>query len=127
MHSEKTKYEFDSSLGILYKFYFGEITIVDITNTWEYAINNNIIPENTKGFILDYRNANFKIKEGELSQISNYYRNHLSIFGNKKIAIITENPKDIVVPFLVETEDDGYSSRPFTSTNAAIKWISIKH
>ncbi|MGQ8336789.1 hypothetical protein ACUNWD_09580 [Sunxiuqinia sp. A32] len=40
-----------------------------------------------------------------------------------KIAIVTESPKDIVIPTLVQNEDDGYLSRPFSSIEAAIKWV----
>ena len=59
---EKFKYNFDESTGILYKSYFGEITLEDIYSSWDYAINENLIPKTTKGFILDYREASFKIK-----------------------------------------------------------------
>ena len=52
-----------------------------------------------------------------------YYRNNLEVFSNMNIAIIIENPTDIVVPYLVKEEDFSYSSEPFSTVEAAIKWI----
>ena len=55
--------------------------------------------------------------------ISDYYKNHLDIFYKRKIAIITENPKDIVVPYLVQKKDEGYLSNPFSTIEGAVEWI----
>ncbi len=121
--SIKFRYEFDHSTGILYKYYYGPITIGDLTSSWEYAFENNLIPEEVKGFILDYRSANFKIDVEAHSEIADFYKKHLEVFGNFKIAIITEEPRDVVIPILVENKDEGYSSRPFSTLEAAIKWV----
>jgi hypothetical protein len=120
---DKIKYRFDNSTGILYKYYSGTITIQDISSSWDEAISKKIIPENTKGFILDYTKADFDIKLNEVDRIPEYYRQHLDIFGNKKIAIITQTSKGIVVPILVEQKDSGYSSHPFYTLEAAIEWV----
>ena len=104
---EKFKYHYDSKLGILYKYYYGSITISDISDSWEFAFKNNLIPKETKGFILDYRNASFDLDDEEYTEIPDFYKKHLDIFGNKRIAIITESAKDVVVPILVEAKDEG--------------------
>ncbi len=123
MNKEKFKYIFDETNKILFKNYYGEITLDDIFSSWDTAINENLIPPNTKGFILDYRQASFHINIKEYSKISDYLKNHLTVFGEHKIAIITEEPKDVIIPTLVETKDDGYASRPFYTMEAAIEWI----
>ncbi len=120
---EKVKYKFDDSTGILYKYYFGTITLDDIFTSWNDAISNNIIPKDTKGFILDYTKANFDLEFDELDKIPEYYKQHLDIFRNKKIAILTQSVRDIVYPILVEKKDSGYSSRPFYTLEAAIEWV----
>ncbi len=119
----KFKYRFDSLTGILFKYYFGLINIDDIVSSWEYAFTNNLIPEETKGFVLDYRNSNLNIKVEEHKDIVEFYKNHLEIFGNLKIAILTENSKDIVIPILVQNNDDGYFSKPFSTLESAIDWV----
>jgi len=120
---EKFKYQFDSSLGILFKYYYGLISIEDIESSWEFAIENGLIPKEIKGFILDYRNSNFNLKIEEHTAIANFYKKHLDVFGSFKIAILTVEPKDIVIPILVGSEDEGYSSRPFSTLESAIKWV----
>jgi len=119
----KFKYVFDNKNGILFKYYFGDIKIEDIESSWDLAINTGLIPKETKGFILDYQNAAFDIKISEYHKISDYYRNHIEVFGGVKIAIITQSPRDVVIPTLVESHDNGYLSRPFSTLEAAIRWV----
>ncbi len=119
----KFKYQFDSLTGILFKYYYGFINIEDIVSSWEYAFANNLISKETKGLILDYRNSTFNIKIEEHTKIADFYKKHLDIFGNFKIAILTEEPRDIVIPMLVKTKDEGYSSRPFSTLESAIAWV----
>lgn len=119
----KFEYEFDSKTNILHKTYYGSISMEEIESSWKYAFNNGLIPKDVKGFILDYRNANFDINIEKHIEISDFYKKFIEIFGGLKIAIITENPKDIVIPVMVNTKDEGYSSRPFSTVEAAIVWI----
>lgn len=122
---QKFTYHFDVETGILYKTYYGAITIDDINSSWEYAIREGIIPPETCGFVLDYREAHFDIPLGRHHEIADFYKNHIDVFGGFKIAIITDNSKDIVIPVLVEMLDEGYVSRPFTTVEAAVEWIMI--
>ncbi len=122
---ENFNHKFDKKSQILYKYYTGEISIKDITDSWRSMIENDLIPKDTKGFILDYRDARFSIhvKNSEHKEIPNFYQQNLNIFQGTKIAIVTENPKDITIPVLVKEMDDGYMSQPFTTIEAAINWI----
>lgn len=119
----KYKYIFDDATGILYKYYYGPITLKDISSSWDTAIEQNLIPHNTKGFILDYRKATFNIELDEYSKIADYYKQHLNIFGNHKIAIVTQTVQDLAIPTLVKVKDSGYSSCPFTNVEAAVRWV----
>lgn len=120
---KKFKYEFDQLTGIQYKFYFGLISIEDIASSWYFAFENNLIPQNVKGFILDYRNATFNFEIEDHIEISEFYKKHIDVFKNLKIAIITDKPKDVVIPILVKSKDSGYESRPFSTIEAAIIWV----
>jgi hypothetical protein len=121
--TKKFDYHFNPSLCILFKTYYGLITIEDIETSWEYAFEHNLIPKENKGFILDYRNSHFDIAINDYTAIPQFYKKHLDVFGNFKIAIITQEPKDTVVPVLVAMEDDGYVSKPFSTMEAAIAWV----
>ena len=121
--TNKFKYQYDSSTRILFKYYFGQISLEDIYSSWDFAIRTNLIPSGTRSFILDYTDASFDIKVKEYPKIGEYYKNHLEVFKNCKIAIITQTPKDVVIPALVETIDEGYYSKPFYTLDAAIDWV----
>ncbi|WP_163323286.1 hypothetical protein [Draconibacterium mangrovi] len=124
MDVEKFKYEYKDC--IVFKSYFGLITVEDVKNSWLEAISNNLFPEETIGFILDYREAHFDIEPGRHNEIPAFYWQHPGVFENKRIAIITENPEDIVYPMLIRLQDRGYESRPFSTMDAAIRWILKK-
>jgi hypothetical protein len=117
-------YEFDSKKRILYKYYFGVITAEDIKSSWEYAFERGLIPDRMEGFIIDYRRAQMNIKRGEEKEISEFYKEHIEIFGNYKIAVITEKPEEIVVPVLVEAGNEGFFSRPFSTMEGARTWMT---
>lgn len=119
----KFKFEFNSAIGIMYKYYFGEISFQDIVSSWEYAIKNNLIPKENKGFLVDFTKANLTSYVSEYQLISDFFNSHPEIFGHKKIAVITVNPRDIVVPFLIKHKKNEFATKPFSTIEAAIKWI----
>lgn len=119
----KIKYFFEEESGILYKHYFGNISFDDIKNSWTEAFNTNLIPDNVKGFILDYRNATFDMSPDEHKKIASFYQSNIDTFGGHRIAIITIDPKDVVIPTLLEYKDKGYQSKPFSTEEAAKNWV----
>ncbi|MBI9035479.1 MAG: hypothetical protein JEZ03_13515, partial [Bacteroidales bacterium] len=82
-------YEYNSDIRILFKYHYGVITLEDIRSTWEYAISNKLIPKEVNGFILDYSKASFGIKIEDYVEIPNFYKEHLDVFANTRIAIVT--------------------------------------
>lgn len=117
------KYEFYPELNILFKTYFGMISINDISSSWETAIADKTVHNEMKGIIIDYRKGNFNISVWEHTEIANFYKAHLDVFGGLKIAIITTEAKDIVIPIMLKTKDDGYVSNVFSTVEAAVNWV----
>lgn len=120
---EKVSYSFDTATGIVIKTYFGRITLSDIHQSWLDAFSRGSFPLENKGFVLDYRNALLDVPVRDHASIADFYKEHLAYFGNKRIAIVTENPNDIVIPVLVREKDRGYQSKPFSTMEGAIQWI----
>lgn len=123
---KKFSYRFDEERGILFKTYYGAITIEDINTSWEFAFREGLIPKDKHGFVLDYRKAFFNIEPGRHVEIAAFYKRHPEYFGGYKIAIVTETPKDVVIPVLVEMHDEGYYSRPFSTMEAAVAWVQLE-
>lgn len=118
------KYLFNEDSKIFYKYYIGNISFEDIQNSWNHIISNQLMPTESIGIIIDYRDATLQMEPKEHSKITKLYRDNIETFRGKKIAIITEDPKDIVIPMLVRIKDDGYSSKPFSTEKAAVSWIN---
>ena len=123
--SEKFKYEYDETRGILFKYYYFDISLKDIEDSWYYAFENDIIPQGTRSFILDYRGAHLNMVPDETSKIAEFFKQHLEIFAGAKIAIIMEKPSQFIFPILVQMKDEGYISKPFSTMEAAIEWLSF--
>ncbi|AOW19856.1 hypothetical protein [Urechidicola croceus] len=122
-YSPKFDFKFDKSTGILFKYYYGKISIETLITSWEENFNSDILKNDIKGFILDYTNASLEMDISEHLKIVQFYKSNLTIFGNYKIAVITNNPKDIVIPILVQSKDEGYASKPFSTIEGAIEWV----
>lgn len=118
--TKKFEYIYDDATEIMYKYYFGGITLEDISSSWDYAFEHHLIPKGTKRFILDYKLATFDVRINEHPAIANFYRNNLSVFRGCKIAIVTNLNKDYVIPLMVEKLDEGYESKPFTEIDDAV-------
>ena len=117
----KAKYEYKNR--IVFKHYFGLITVEDVAETWLKAIEQNLFPDDTIGFILDYRKAQFDIEPGRHIEIPEFYQQHPDVFNGKRIAIVTVRPTDVVYPLLIQVQDKGYKSMPFSTMEAAIDWV----
>ena len=117
------KYELNSELNILYKNYYGPISIENIFSSWEHAINNGIIPSDIKGFVLDFREATFDFKTERFIEIVGFYKRNIETYRGKKVALISTNPKDLVVPILFNAKDKGYKSKCFSTQEAATEWL----
>lgn len=120
---EKFTYRFSQSLSVFFKYYHGDISLEDINSSWDYIIDNQLVPPETKGFVLDYRDAIMNIPPNQHGRIADYYKYHLDVFRGFKIAILTNDPKNVVISVLVESKDEGYESRPFSTLEAAVSWV----
>lgn len=121
--SEKAEYHYDHQNQIFYKIYFGPITLEDLVYSWEYVFRENLIPPGTRGFVLDYRNAELKMHAGQATGISEFYDKHLDIFRNRKIGLIMEKPDQVIFPMLVAAERPSYYPRAFSTLEAAEEWV----
>lgn len=118
----KVSFDFDPDEQIFYKVHFGIITISDIIKSWNIAFDQKVIPEGTKRFVLDFRGAHFDIDVNEIHQISNFYEAK-SAFRQARIAVLTVDPKDFVIPILVQSYNASLSTRPFSTLKEATKWV----
>jgi hypothetical protein len=120
----KIDFNFDEEQKIFYKHYSGEVTYNDFELTWMYLIDNQILPDDFRGLLIDCRKAVLAVETGEAPKISNFFKRHSSIFNNKKIAFVTSTPDQVVVSMLADENERSFLSKPFSTIEAAEYWIA---
>ncbi len=118
------QFDFDIKGSVLFKRHFGDVSFDAITEAWDWAFENKIVPEGTNRYLLDYRDALILdiAKSSEL--IVGYYRLHIDRFKGSKVAIVSTNPKNVALSMLMCRVDDGYTVKPFSTIEMALEWLS---
>lgn len=120
---KKYIYQYDNSLKIIFKVLNGKLTLDDIFDSWNYAKDNDIIPQDCIGFISDFRDSQFDFNIKEYHKIIDYFRANTGLFNRRKLAAISQRPRDVVIPTIIESKDEGYFCKPFYTMEAAIDWV----
>lgn len=119
----KVQFEFDADTKIFYKSIKGVITLDDIKNSWREVVKKELMPDSIVGFILDYRKAHFDMNSHDFDNVAKYYSTNKAFFKGKQIAVITNDPKDIVLPMLLEKMHNCFEIHPFSTMEAAVEWL----
>ena len=120
---DKIQYYYDSEKKLFHKNYFGEITLEDVINSWEKLIREKAIPENTKRFLVNYKEAKILYKPRDAVFIANLYKRHEEYFDKSKIAAIMVTPDQTVFTHLLQLENVNFEIKSFYTQEAALKWI----
>ncbi|UNY99076.1 hypothetical protein MQE36_01710 [Zhouia spongiae] len=121
--SEKYSYHYDSDTRILSRSHYGNFTLQDIFDSWNDAIDNDLIPKRTIGFFIDYRDADLQVDPSDHKKIIEYFDSRKEIFGDKKFAVLVNSPRNTVLPFIIEHTPKHYTLKTFTTEEAALRWI----
>jgi len=120
---DKIQYHYDSEKKLFHKNYFGEITLEDVINSWEKLIREKAIPENTKRFLVNYKEAKILYKPRDAVFIANFYKKHDEYFAKSKIAAIMVTPDQTVFTHLLQFENVNFEIESFYTRQAALKWV----
>lgn len=120
---DKIQYYYDSDNKLFHKNYFGKISLDDVINSWEKIIRDKAIPENTKRFIVNYKEAKILYQPKDAVFIANFYKRHDYIFAKSKVAAIMVTPDQTVFTHLLQLENVNFEIESFYTEEAARKWI----
>lgn len=123
MIQSKTIYKYDNATQIFYKYYSGSVSIQDLRASWQEIIDNDGIPVNTKRFLLDYTKATYIVTARSAEDILEFYKSNKQIFRGAKIALIMQEPDQVVVPILVNESSSLATFKPFYTESAAVEWL----
>lgn len=120
----KTPYKYDDVYGnrLLIRTYYGDIFLNDVINSWDNIINQGVIQPETKGVLIDYRNADLKMPIKDIEILMNYFAK-TGLFSGFRFALIMEAPNQLVFPILADGMNNDFLTAPFSTEEAAKKWI----
>ena len=109
--------------SILIRKFIGKTTSSDIIDSWEYLCKNNLIDKNIKGVITDLLECDLNLDIESFKIVLDYMEKQ-DCLKEIKCAVISNNPSTIVFPFLGEKHKNELKIKPFSTTDAAVNWIS---
>ena len=118
------KTDFDPDNGIFIKYYYGNIELEDIFDSWRETIRKKKIPENVRKFIINYKKASINFPPERVSDIAKFYNEHDAVFGNARIAMVMESPGQVVFPNLIVLEKISFKIETFYTMEAAVNWLA---
>lgn len=121
MKIEYDKYQYHSE-SILIRKFIGPIDIIDITDSWDYLIKNDLLNETHKGVINDIRDAELNMDVHSFDKLLNYLKKQ-EIFRRIKLAVVCDTPGKIIFPILGNTQNPDLKIKPFSTIEAAADWI----
>lgn len=122
--TKKASCRYDEARRIFYKIYSGDIYFHDLVDTWNEMIGQNLIPEDTCRFVLDYSNATFISSPSGVDDICKFFRAYNHVFAHSRLALIMQKPDQVILPILVNNELTSISVKPFYTLEAGTRWVS---
>ncbi len=113
----------DQEKGILVKTYYGIISLDLMKKSWLQLFQQNEVTSKIKGIILDYQDAELTIDVSDLENVINFYKDYFSHLKDCRIALVSNKPKNLVLPVLIENFVHQGRSKPFSTFEAAQRWL----
>jgi hypothetical protein len=107
---------------ILFRSFAGELTAEIEIQMLQYAVDIGLINDRVIGMVIDMSKARFKMEPGDGLKIIDFAAS-VPMLAPLKYAIIVDTPEKIIFPLLGGIKREGHKLRPFSTEQAAIKWI----
>ena len=107
---------------ILIRDFSGPVRVEDIIASWEHIVSNNLLEDTTMGIINNLSECDLQMDMLGFSTLMEYLRNQ-DYLKNVKLAVLCDNPKNIVFPKLAEKRETDLKIKPFSTKAAAEDWI----
>ena len=107
---------------ILFRSYAGVLTADTEIQMLQYAVDIGIINDRVIGMVIDVSKARFNMEPGDGLKIIDFCAS-IPVLAPLKYAIIVDTPDKIIFPLLGGIEREGHRLKPFSTEEAAVKWI----
>lgn len=123
--NKKYRYDYNAESKIMHKRHFESVTMDDLIESWDYAIDNNLIPVDVQGYLLEYTVAVLDLQMGDADRMVAYFNAHPHEFKGRKVAVVVDTPQNIIHPLLAQTKSRDYELKVVSSVEAANVWLSM--
>ena len=107
---------------ILIRTFSGIVSSTHILESWEELIHQNLLTPNCIGIINDLTKCELNMNMCSFSKIISFLKENKE-FKHLRLAVVTDSPKVIVFPMLMEENEKTLSVKPFSTFSAAEAWI----
>ncbi len=110
--------------SVLIRKFVGKVSSDEIIDSWEYLKEKNLISKKIIGIINDLSNCELLMDMEGFKSLMDYMKKQNS-FKGIKLAVICNSPETIIFPLLGESQEKELKIKPFSTQEAAVKWVSI--
>lgn len=110
--------------SILIRRFSGKVGLKEIIESWDYLLGSGLLNPNVKGVINDLSVCNLNMNMDDFRELM-YYLKTKDIFLGVKLAVVCNDPKQIVFPVMGEMKEKGLKIRPFSMEETAKEWIML--
>jgi hypothetical protein len=119
-------YKIFQDLNLVVELHIG---ILDIPNyiAFKEKLEKNPEFKPNMNFLLDYKSVDFETSTSDLNKFADYIKSKSKILGNRKIAVITNTPNQVVSTTIYKSIIEG-SNHPyeiFSTNENALNWLNI--
>lgn len=113
-------------LEFIIEYHEGLLTLESII---DYRMNQMHDPKFNPGFnmLLDMRNVEMTGDPEEVQEYVDFYMKNKNITGNRRVAVLTNTPKQVFYTTLFEQNNDKLMQKTkiFSTQAAALKWLNV--
>lgn len=110
--------------GVIIRRFSGEVRIEDMIGSWRRLFQDFPDLKKHKGILINYLEAELIQEDSNLNFLVEFLKDHLDQLRDLKIAIVLDTPM-ITNTIIVGQRMRSLQIKPFTTVDAAMRWIKI--
>jgi len=118
----ENRYQYKMDDGIVIQYFKGPVNIDDIISSWDNLFRKEIVHPGLKGVISDFTGAGLDIEMKDLLTMREFLLKNSKLVKSLCLAQVVDSPK-IVMPLYFENENPEFTTRGFSTLEAAKMWI----
>ena len=108
--------------SILVRKFTGKVSFDEILDSWKYLCENKLFDKKLKGIINDLTECEIEMDMKNFETLLGYIEKQECI-KKVKLAVVTNNPKIIIFPYLGNNKNKDLKIKQFSTIEAALNWV----